>query len=123
MEKFKRISIFYKYDILKKEVERVKERCRLDMITKEQIIELIEPLKDGFLHTSVKEIGAIVSTTVREEKKHVSIQLAIGQPNSAEEIDLQQEIVGILEKNGANTVGLRLEQLPEDGIEKYQPES
>lgn len=123
MGKFKRISIFYKYDILKKEVETVKERCRLDMLTKEQIIELIEPLKDPFLHTTFKETGAIVSVTVREEKKHVSIKLAIGQPNSAEQMDLQQEIVGILKKNGANTVGLRFEQLPEDVIEKYQPES
>src|SRR5699024_6556338 len=123
MEKFKRISIFYKYDILKKEVETVKERCRLNMLTKEQIIELIEPLKDPFLHTTIKETGAIVSVTVREEKKHISIKHAIGQPNSAEQMDLQQEIVGILKKNGANTDGLRFEQLPEDVIEKYQPES
>src|SRR5699024_12210823 len=104
---------------LKKEVETVKERCRLDMLTKEQIIELIEPLKDPFLHTTFKETGAIVSVTVREEKKHVSIKLAIGQPNSAEQIDLQQEVVGILKKNGENKEGLRIEQRQDDVSEKY----
>src|SRR5699024_12412552 len=122
MEKFKRISIFYKYDILKKEVETVKERCRLDMLTKEQIIELIEPLKDPFLHTTFQETRAIVSVTVREEKKHVRIKLAIGQPNSAEQKDLQHEIAGILKKNGSNTVGLRFEHLPEDVIKKSHKE-
>jgi ATP-binding protein involved in chromosome partitioning len=32
-----------------------------------------------------------------------------------------QEIVGILKKNGATTVGLRFEQLPDEVIRKYQP--
>src|SRR5699024_6720824 len=100
-----------------------KERGRVDMLTKEQIIELVEPLKDAFLHTTFKETGAIVSVTVREEKKHVSIKLAIGQANSAEQMDLQQETVGIWKKNGANTGVLRCEQLPVDVIEKHKPES
>src|SRR5690625_2082075 len=36
---------------------------------------------------------------------------------------LQQEVVNILKKNGANTVGLRFEQLPDEVIKKYQPTS
>ncbi len=36
-------------------------------------------------------------------------------------MELQQEIVGILKRNGAKTVGLRFEQLPEEVIQKYQP--
>src|SRR5699024_11873655 len=35
----------------------------------------------------------------------------------------QQEVVNILKKNGANTVGLRFEQLPDEVIQKYQPTS
>src|SRR5690625_8030360 len=36
-------------------------------------------------------------------------------------MQLQQEIVGILKQNGATTVGLRFEQLPDEVIRKYQP--
>src|SRR5699024_6140661 len=43
--------------------------------------------------------------------------------NTAEQMTLQQEVVNILKKNGANTVGLRFEQLPDEVIQKYQPTS
>src|SRR5699024_12255100 len=36
-------------------------------------------------------------------------------------MQLQQEIVGILKKNGATTVGLRFDSLPEDVIREFQP--
>src|SRR5699024_12651421 len=88
------------------------------MLTKEEIIKLLEPIKDPFLHTTFKETDAILSVSVREEKKHVRVKLAIGQPNTAEQMELQQEIVGLLKKNGANTVGLRFEQLPDRSEER-----
>ena len=91
------------------------------MLTKEQVIELLSEVKDPFLHTSLKETGGIVEVNIREEKKHVSVKLAIGKPNTAEQMELQQEVVAILKRNGANTVGLRFEQLPEDVIKKFQP--
>lgn len=93
------------------------------MLTKEEVIELLSNVQDPFLHISLKETEGIVEVSIREEKKHVSVKLAIGEPNTAEQMTLQQEIVGILKKNGANTVGLRFEQLPEDIIKKYQPTS
>src|SRR5699024_1723432 len=99
------------------------ERCSSTMLTKEEIIKLLEPIKDPFLHTTFKETDAILSVSVREEKKHVSVKLAIGHPNTAEQMELQQEIVGLLKKNGANTVGLRFEQLPDEVIAKHQPAS
>lgn len=93
------------------------------MFTKEEVIELLQDVKDPFLHTALKETGGIVGVTIREEKKHVSVKLAIGKPQTAEQMELQQEVVGILKKNGASTVGLRFEQLPDDVIQKYQPAS
>src|SRR5699024_9715171 len=93
------------------------------MLAKEEIIKLLEPIKDPFLHTTFKETGAILSVSVREEKKHVSVKLAIGQPNTADQMELHKEIVGLLKKNGANTVGLRFEQLPDEVIAKHQPAS
>src|SRR5690625_4016992 len=91
------------------------------MLTKEAVITLLNPVKDPFLQTPFEKTGGIIEVKVNEEKRHVSVKLAIGQPNSAEQMDLQQEIVAILKRNGARTVGLRFEQLPEDVIEKYQP--
>lgn len=91
------------------------------MLTKEAVITLLNPVKDPFLQTSFEETGGIIEVKVNEEKRHVSVKLAIGQPNTAEQMELQQEIVAILKRNGARTVGLRFEQLPEEVIEKYQP--
>jgi len=91
------------------------------MLTKEEVIELLNPIKDPFLHTSFEETGGIVEVTIREEKKHVSVKLAIGKTNTAEQMQLQQEIVAVLKRNGARTVGLRFEQLPDEVIQKVQP--
>src|SRR5699024_6855561 len=82
---------------------------------------LLNSVKDPFLHRSFEETGGIVEVTIREEKKHVSVKLAIAQTETAEQMGLQQEVVGILKKNGVNTVGLRFEQLPDEVIQKYQP--
>lgn len=91
------------------------------MLTKEEVIQLLNPVKDPFLHRTLEETGGIVEVTIREERKHVSVKLAIGKPNTAEQMQLQQELVGILKKNGAVTVGLRFEALPDDVIKKFQP--
>lgn len=91
------------------------------MLTKEEITQLLNTVEDPFLHTTFEQTDAIKSITIKEEKKHVSLKIAIGQTNTAEQMQLQQEIVGILKKNGATTVGLRFEQLPDDVIQKYQP--
>lgn len=85
------------------------------------MIELIGQVKDPFLHRTLEETDGILEVRIREERNHVSVKLAIGKPNTAEQMQLQQEIVGILKKNGATTVGLRFAQLPEETIRKFQP--
>ncbi|MFC0299722.1 P-loop NTPase [Virgibacillus soli] len=91
------------------------------MLTKDEVTQLLNPVKDPFLHRTFEETGGIVEITIREEKKHVSVKLAIGKINTAEQMQLQQEVVGILKKNGATTVGLRFEQLADEVIQKFQP--
>src|SRR5690625_450182 len=93
------------------------------LLTKEEVIELLNKVKDPFLHTTFEETNGIVDVNIREEKKHVSVKLAIGKPNTAEQMQLQQEIVAILKRNGARTVGLRFEQLSDEIIQKLQPTS
>lgn len=91
------------------------------LLTKEEIIQLLNPVKDPFLHKTLEETGGVKEVTIKEEKKHVSVKVAIGKTNTAEQMQLQQEIVGLLKKNGVTTVGLRFEELPEEIIRKYQP--
>src|SRR5690625_1623070 len=98
-----------------------KERDGVYILTKEDVIQLIGQVQDPFLHKSLEETGGIVEVTIREERKHVSVKVAISKPNTAEQMQLQQELVGILKKNGASTVRLRFEQLPDEVIQKYQP--
>lgn len=91
------------------------------MLTKEKVVELLNPVKDPFLHRTLEETGGIIDVTIREEKKHVSVKVLIGKPNTAEQMQLQQELVSILKKHGASTVGLRFDKLSDEVIKKYQP--
>lgn len=74
----------------------LKEGWWFTLLTKEKVIELLNPVKDPFLHRTLEETSGIVDVTIREEKNHVSVKLAIGKPNTAEQMQLQQELVGIL---------------------------
>jgi ATP-binding protein involved in chromosome partitioning len=91
------------------------------MLTKEEVIQLLNPVKDPFLHRTLEETEGIKEVTIKEDKKHISVKVAIGKTNTAEQMQLQQELVGILKRNGAVTVGLRFEQLPDEVIKRYQP--
>lgn len=89
------------------------------MLSKEDVTSLINPVKDPHLHKTIEETGGIEEIRIKPEKQHVSVKIAIAKPNSAEQMQLQQELVEILKKSGATTVGLRFSQLPEDVIEKF----
>ncbi|WP_085993621.1 Mrp/NBP35 family ATP-binding protein [Oceanobacillus senegalensis] len=91
------------------------------MLTKEEVVQLLNPVQDPFLHKTLEETDGIRDITIKEDKKHISVKIGISKTNTGEQMQMQQEIVGILKKNGANTVGLRFEQLPEDIIRKFQP--
>src|SRR5699024_345472 len=91
------------------------------VLTKEELLQLLNSVKDPFLHKTLEETNGISEVRIIEDKKHVSVKIAIGKPNTAEQMELQQELVGILKKNGAKTVGLRFEELPAETIQKFQP--
>ncbi len=90
------------------------------MLTKEEVIERLNEVKDPFLHKTLEETGGIVEVIVKEEKQHISVKIAIAKLNTAEQMQLQQEIVSILKQVGAPTVGLRFAQLPEETLDKFQ---
>ncbi|MFC4389280.1 P-loop NTPase [Gracilibacillus marinus] len=91
------------------------------MLTEKSVLELLHKMKDPFLHKTFKETNGIEEIQIKEDKGHVSVKLAIGKTNTAEQMQLQQELVTALKQIGATTVGLRFSQLPEEIIAKYQP--
>ncbi|UOQ84045.1 Mrp/NBP35 family ATP-binding protein [Gracilibacillus salinarum] len=91
------------------------------MLTKQAVVELLQKMKDPFLHKTFKETDGIEEVTIKEDKNHVSVKLAIAKTNTAEQMQLQQELVGALKELGAATVGLRFSQLPDEVIAQFQP--
>ncbi|MBM7555050.1 P-loop NTPase [Thalassobacillus pellis] len=93
------------------------------MLTKEDVTKLLHPVEDPFLHKTLEETGGVEEITIKEEKNHVSVKVGIAKTNTAEQMQMQQEIVNILKGAGAATVGLRFTQLPDEVIEKYQEDA
>jgi ATP-binding protein involved in chromosome partitioning len=89
------------------------------MVTEEKVRELLNDIEDPFLHTTLGETGAIADIRIKEEKRHVSVKILVGKANTAEQMQLQQEIVNVLKNAGAATVGLRFDQLPQDVVDRY----
>lgn len=91
------------------------------MLTQEQVLEILHGIQDPFLHKTLEETGGVEEIKIKEEKDHVSVKVLIAQTNTAEQMELQQTIVNALKSEGAATVGLRFDQLPDDVIQKFQP--
>ncbi|TDL35972.1 chromosome partitioning protein ParA [Macrococcoides bohemicum] len=90
------------------------------MLTKEQVIELIEKLNDPVVNIPLKETGGVKEVSIKEEKNHVSVKVGIAKLGGQEQLDLQTKIVEVLKENGANTVGLRFEQLDDEALEQFR---
>ena len=90
------------------------------MLTKEQVIELIEKLNDPVVNIPLKETGGVKEVSIKEEKNHVSVKIGIAKLGGQEQLDLQTKIVEVLKENGANTVGLRFEQLDYEALEQFR---
>lgn len=84
------------------------------MLTEGKILEVLGSLKEPFLHKTLAELHAIEEVKIKEEKNHVSVKIAIARTGTAEQLQLQTQIVNLLKEAGAVTVGIRFSQLPED---------
>ncbi len=74
------------------------------MVTKEQVVEALEGIVDPFLHKTLKETSAIKEVTVKPEKEHVSVKIAIVKTGTAEQMQLQSGIVKLVKRTwGSNS--------------------
>ncbi|MFC5542946.1 MAG: P-loop NTPase [Bacilli bacterium] len=90
------------------------------MINEQQVREIVGQLEDPFLHRTLKETNGIVNVSIKEEKNHVSVKVAIAKTNTPEQLQLQMKIVEKLKEAGASTVGIRFEELPAEVIESFR---
>ena len=89
------------------------------MLTVDQVKEIVGALKDPIIDAPLKETDGIVEVTIKEEIEHVSVKVAMAQLGGQPQLDLQMAIVKALKDNGANTVGIRFEELPAETVEQY----
>ncbi|ARD48090.1 chromosome partitioning protein ParA [Sporosarcina sp. P37] len=90
------------------------------MINEQQVRELIGALKDPFLHKTLAETNGIVDVTIKPEKQHVSVKVAIAKVNTGEQLTLQSKVVEVLKEAGADSVGIRFEELPKEVLEQFR---
>ena len=90
------------------------------MINEQQVRALLGALNDPFLHRTLEETNGISEVSIKEEKNHVSVKLAIAKINSAEQMQLQGKVVEVLKEAGATTVGIRFEELPKEVLEQFR---
>jgi len=90
------------------------------LLTENQVHELLGSLQDPFLHKPLKETKGIVEVKIKEEKNHVSVKVAIAKTGTGEQLKLQSQIVEILKKSGAESVGIRFTDLPEEELAKHR---
>ena len=90
------------------------------MLTDAKVLDLLKHIKDPFLNKTLEETNGIIEIKINEEKQHVSVKIAIATPGTAEQLQIQQMIVNLLKEAGANTVGIRFAELPEDVLAKFR---
>lgn len=87
------------------------------MITEEQVIEALKGVVDPYFQKSLVELEAIRDLKIKDGL--VSLKLAIAQPGTAEQMQLQQQVVNAVKGAGAESVGLRFEQFTEEEMKKH----
>ena len=70
----------------------------LDLLTEEKVLNLLKDLKDPFLHKSLEETNGIIEMKIKPEKNHVSVKLAIAKTGTAEQMQMQSEVVDLLKE-------------------------
>lgn len=90
------------------------------MLNEQQVREILGQLQDPFLHKTLAETNGITSVKIKEDKNHVSVKIAIAKTNTPEQMQLQMKVVEVLKENGADSVGIRFEELSPEVLESFR---
>lgn len=86
------------------------------LLTEEKVLAALNRVKDRDLNKSIVETGGIRELKI--SGANVSVKVALAQTGTREQMEIQQEIVNVLKGEGAESVGLRFDQLNETEMEK-----
>lgn len=89
-------------------------------MNEQQVRELLGQLQDPFLHKTLLETNGIKEVSIKEEKNHVSVKIAIAKINTAEQMQLQMKVVDSLKQAGVGTVGIRFEELSQEVLAQFR---
>ncbi|KMJ56492.1 chromosome partitioning protein ParA [Bacillus sp. LL01] len=84
------------------------------MVTEATIVEALKRVKDRDLNKSIVETGGV--REVKVKGGNVSVKIALAKTGTAEQMEVQQEVVNVLKGEGADSVGLRFEELTEQEL-------
>lgn len=84
------------------------------MLTNEQVLSLLGKLNEPILNKSLLEVNSVKEISIKEEKKHISVKIALFKTGTAEQLQLQTQIVQLLKENGADTVGIRFTEFSDE---------
>ncbi|GIN72118.1 iron-sulfur cluster carrier protein [Bacillus sp. J14TS2] len=90
------------------------------MVTNEQAIEILNKMEDPLLHKTLKETNGILEVKIKEEKSHISVKIALAKTGTPEQLQFQMKIVEALKEAGAESVGIRFDQLTEEELDKHR---
>lgn len=89
-------------------------------MNEQQVRELLGQLQDPFLHKTLTETDGIKEVSIKEEKNHVSVKIAIAKTNTPEQMQLQMKVVDTLKGAGVGTVGIRFQDLPAEVLAQFR---
>jgi len=82
----------------------------------EAVLAQLKSVQDPDLHKSIVETGGVREIKIKEG--YVGLKIGLAKINTAEQMQVQQEIVNKIKSAGADSVGLRFEELSEEEIDK-----
>lgn len=93
------------------------------MLTNEQVLSLLGSINEPFINKSLVELNAVKEISIKEEKKHVSVKIALLKTGTAEQMQIQTQIVQLLKQNGADTVGIRFTEFTEEEKSQFNEDN
>ncbi len=90
------------------------------MINEQQVRELLANVYDPTINKPFHETNAIKEVTIKEEKEHVSVQIALAKVGTPEQLQVQTSVVQVLKGGGAKSVGLRFIELSKEELAKFR---
>ncbi|MFS0906688.1 P-loop NTPase [Priestia aryabhattai] len=92
------------------------------MLTEKQVKEVVGEITDPFLNKKLSETDAIKEITIKAEKQHISLKIAVAKTGTSEQLSLQGTIVEELKKAGVQSVGLRFVEFTAEELQQYRAE-